>query len=75
MPKMNGAEFLKLLRADSEFEKVQVFITTTSNEEGDKMMGRSLGISGYIVKPVTFEKYAGNTSSRDTFGLFIELLK
>jgi CheY-like chemotaxis protein len=75
MPKMNGVEFLKLLRADSEFDKVKVFMTTTSNEEGDRLMAQALGASGYIVKPLTFEKYQGNTSSIDAFSLFIELLK
>jgi CheY-like chemotaxis protein len=75
MPKMNGIEFMKLLRSDQEFNKVKVFMTTTSNEDGDKLIAKSLGISGYIVKPVTFEKYSGNISSVDTFSLFIELLK
>jgi CheY-like chemotaxis protein len=75
MPEMNGIEFLKVLRADPEFDNVKVFITTTSNKEGDELVSKSLGISGYIVKPVTFEKFAGNPSSIGTFGLFIELLK
>jgi CheY-like chemotaxis protein len=75
MPKMNGFEFLKILRSDPEYDRINVYITTTSNEEGDKLMAKSLGISGYIVKPLTFEKYNNAKSSIDTFGLFINLLK
>jgi CheY-like chemotaxis protein len=75
MPKMDGFEFLKIIRGDHEYDSIKVFIMTTSNEEGDKLNAKKLGIEGYIVKPLTFEKHANSSSSLDTFGLFIELLK
>jgi CheY-like chemotaxis protein len=75
MPKMNGFEFLQAIRNDSEFDSIKVFIMTTSNEEGDKLMAKKLGIEGYIVKPLSFEKHSNSSSSLDTFGLFIELVK
>lgn len=51
MPKMNGMEFLKILRSDPELKDLPVYILTTSNEAYDKTAAESLGISGYIVKP------------------------
>lgn len=37
MPKMNGIEFLKELRADDELKRASVFVMTTSNEDSDKI--------------------------------------
>ena len=52
MPKMNGIEFLKELRADSQLKYLSVFILTTSNDENDKKQAHELNVAGYILKPV-----------------------
>jgi CheY-like chemotaxis protein len=75
MPKMDGFEFLQIIRSDPEYDSIKVFVMTTSNEQGDKIIAKKLGIEGYIVKPLSFEKHGNSPSSLDTFGLFIELLK
>lgn len=71
LPKMNGLEFLSELRKDEELKDIKVFITTTSDHETDRDLSKSLGISGYIVKPVNF---SNPTSSIDNFNLLIDLL-
>jgi CheY-like chemotaxis protein len=71
MPKMNGLEFLSLLRKDEELKDIKVFIMTTSNDTSDRKFSKELGISGYIIKPLNFNNPA---SSIDSFSLMIDLL-
>lgn len=52
MPKMNGIEFLRKLRADPLFNFINVLILTTSINEQDKIAALNLNISGYIQKPM-----------------------
>lgn len=70
MPKMNGIEFLTHIRQMEEWKDTKVFIITTSEEREDKELSQSLGVSGYIVKPLKFN----NPSSIDSFNLMIDLL-
>lgn len=57
MPKMNGLEFLRELRHDPELRSISVFIMTTSNDDQDKIEAYSLNVAGYILKPLSFEKF------------------
>ncbi|WP_439881585.1 response regulator [Pontibacter sp. MBLB2868] len=75
MPKMNGIEFLTELRREPEFSHIPVFIMTTSNEESDRMAAQRLNVSGYIVKPLTFDTFEKGPSSLDSFTLFLDLIK
>lgn len=50
MPRMNGLEFLKEVRADAELRSTVVFILTTSDIESDRARAYQECISGYIVK-------------------------
>src|SRR5512147_686536 len=54
MPKMNGLEFLSVLRNDEELKHIRVFIMTTSTESADRVATDRLGISGYIIKPLNY---------------------
>lgn len=75
MPKMNGIEFLEKLRNDTALRHITVFILTTSGEEFDKRQAESLGISGYIVKPLDLDNYEDRNSSIDNFNLLLEILR
>lgn len=57
MPKMNGIEFLKELRADPELKPIPVIVLTTSNEDRDKVEAYNLNVAGYLLKPVTFSRF------------------
>jgi CheY-like chemotaxis protein len=70
MPKMNGLEFLGTIRKNTHWKDLKVFIVTTSEEKVDKEAAASLGVSGYIVKPLKFN----NPSSMDAFHLMIDLM-
>jgi len=75
MPKMNGIEFLTELRHDPEFSHIPVFIMTTSNEESDRLATQKLQVTGYILKPLSFDNFNNNQSSLDSFSLFLDLIK
>jgi len=70
MPRMNGIEFLQALRSSDEWRTIKVFVLTTSDESEDERIMRSLGISGYITKPLKMS----NTGSIDAFNLMIDLM-
>jgi CheY-like chemotaxis protein len=75
MPKMNGLEFLKELRGNSELKHSKVFIVTTSDEEAERETAKKLGIEGYIIKPLSFDRFDNPNSSMDNFNLLIDLMK
>lgn len=57
MPKMNGAEFLEVIKADKTLKKIPVVVITTSNTDQDVVESFELGVAGYIVKPVDYKKF------------------
>ncbi len=57
MPKMNGLEFLHLVKAHPELKTIPVVVLTTSSEEGDVATSFTLNVAGYIVKPVDYAKF------------------
>lgn len=57
MPKMNGIEFLKLIKADVNLRKIPVIVLTTSKEKSDVIESFELGAAGYMVKPVDYARF------------------
>lgn len=70
MPKMNGLEFLTLIRSTNQWKDLKCFMLTTSEDQLDKKVAHELGISGYIIKPLKLN----NPSSIDSFNLMIDLM-
>lgn len=52
MPRMNGFEFLRIIKNYHNFKNIKVYGISTSSEEYDKIVLKSLGVDGYIVKPL-----------------------
>jgi len=73
MPKMNGIEFLKLLRKDEKLKSISVFVMTTSNEESDKINAYHLNVAGYILKPLSFEKFVSSVATLKYFWQLCEM--
>lgn len=67
MPKMNGIEFLKELRSDEKFKSASVFVMTTSNEDSDKINAYNFNVAGYILKPLSFEKFINSVSTLNSY--------
>lgn len=57
LPKMNGIEFLRELRADVTLKPIPVIVLTTSDEDRDKVEAYNFNVAGYIIKPVTFQNF------------------
>jgi CheY-like chemotaxis protein len=57
MPKMNGFEFLKQLRTDPNLKYIPTVVLTTSINRSDLKQAYSIGIAGYLVKPLKYEDY------------------
>lgn len=56
MPKMNGPEFLEIAKHDPALQPIPVIILTSSEEDQDKSIAFSMGVAGYILKPVCYDK-------------------
>lgn len=57
MPKINGLEFLQLLKKDERLCYLPTVILTTSSNRKDMLECYRIGIAGYILKPLKYEDY------------------
>jgi CheY-like chemotaxis protein len=57
LPKIDGIEVLRRLRADARTRAVPVVVLTSSQEEKDISECYKLGVNSYVVKPVEFDKF------------------
>jgi CheY-like chemotaxis protein len=56
MPRKDGREALREIKADPDLKRIPVVVMTTSKAEEDVVRSYDLGASSYITKPVTFER-------------------
>ena len=71
MPRMDGREALKFLKADPVLRKIPVVVLTTSKAEEDILKSYDTGANSYITKPVTFEGLVNVIRSLKTYWLEI----
>lgn len=57
MPKINGIEFLQILKADDYLKYIPAIILTTSNNHKDVLECYKIGIAGYVLKPLKYDDY------------------
>lgn len=57
LPKVNGLEVLRRLKADGETRTIPVVALTSSQEERDLVESYRLGVNSYIVKPMEFDRF------------------
>ncbi len=58
LPKVNGLEVLRAIRADPRTRRQPVVLLTSSREEQDVIAGYDLGANSYVRKPVDFGEFA-----------------
>ena len=73
MPRMNGIEFLRELRADPVHGLSPVIVLTTSNDEKDRIDAYNLNVAGYLLKPVTFVNFVEVMSTLNKYWTLVEL--
>ena len=71
MPRVDGTEVLKAIKADEHTRRIPVIIMTSSNEEGDIARTYDLGANSYVVKPVDFDALAHVTRQVGLYWLVI----
>ena len=73
MPRMNGIEFLRELRADGDLHLTPVVVLTTSDDERDKIDAYNLNVAGYLLKPVTFVSFVETMATLNKYWALVEL--
>ncbi|HTA94173.1 MAG TPA: response regulator [Polyangiaceae bacterium] len=71
LPKIDGLDVLRRIRADERTRLLPVVILTSSKEDEDVLQGYELGANAYVRKPVDFVEFA---AAAKTLGLFWLLL-
>ena len=73
MPKMNGTEFLKIIKTDESLKKIPVVVLTTSSQQQDVVESFKLGAAGYMVKSVDYGKFVETIRTINLYWTLSEL--
>jgi two-component system response regulator len=57
LPKVNGIEVLRKIKADDRTKKIPVVVLTSSKEDPDIIKCYALGVNSYVVKPLEFDEF------------------
>jgi CheY-like chemotaxis protein len=57
MPKVDGLDVLRAIRADEKLKSIPVVVLTSSREEQDLARSYELGVNAYVLKPVDFQEF------------------
>jgi CheY-like chemotaxis protein len=57
LPKVDGLEVLRIIKADQRLRYIPVVVLTSSREERDVIESYRLGVNAYVVKPVNFNEF------------------
>lgn len=71
LPKVDGIEVLRRLRAKESTKLLPVVVLTSSREDRDVLEAYQLGVNSYIVKPVDFENFSEAVSSLGLYWLVL----
>ena len=71
LPKVDGLEVLKEIRANERLKLIPVVVLTSSQEEKDMIRSYTLGVNAYVVKPVDFHEFINAVKELGVFWALI----
>jgi CheY-like chemotaxis protein len=71
LPKVDGLEVLKKIKADERLRIIPIVVLTSSKEEKDMVASYKLGVNAYVVKPVDFHEFANAIKELGVFWAII----
>jgi two-component system response regulator len=71
LPKVDGLEVLRIIKADKVARLIPVVVLTSSQEEKDMVESYQLGVNSYIVKPVDFDKFIDSVRNIGLYWLLL----
>nr|WP_321413571.1 response regulator [uncultured Allomuricauda sp.] len=75
MPRMNGIEFLGILKKHDKIKYLPTIVLTTSENRDDLLECYKIGIAGYIIKPLKYEEYEAKLKTVLEYWNINELVK
>ncbi|MBD0822994.1 response regulator [Aestuariibaculum marinum] len=75
MPKINGVEFLSILKNNEVLKYVPTIILTTSSNQKDLLECYKIGIAGYVLKPLKYDEYVLKIENLLNYWSMNELIK
>ncbi|MGC9398774.1 MAG: response regulator [Anaerolineae bacterium] len=73
MPRMNGLEFLNVVKQHTVLRLIPVVVLTSSREEQDRLESFDLGVAGYMLKPVDYQQFVEVVRAIDLYWTLSEL--
>lgn len=71
LPKVDGIEVLREIKADSRTKNIPVVMITSSAEDRDRVESYKLGVNSYVVKPIDFESFSKTVADLGFYWLAI----
>ena len=71
MPKVNGLEVLRRIRADERTKRIPVVMLTSSKEDPDIQKCYDLGVNSYVVKPLEFDEFQKAISNLGLYWMIV----
>jgi two-component system response regulator len=62
LPKVDGIEVLRQVKADERTKRIPIVVVTSSAEERDRVESYQLGVNSYVVKPIEFDSFVKTIS-------------
>lgn len=73
MPKMNGLEFLQIIKRHEVYRRIPVVVLTTSQDPHDKLESFNHSVAGYMIKPMNFQRFKDMMATLKAYWTLSEL--
>ena len=71
LPKVDGLQVLRTIKADQRTKNIPVVVMTSSQEQRDEVESYHLGVNGYVVKPVDFDHFSKAVSDLGCYWVLV----